>query len=106
MGRVRGVRGRGGSINGRGWGSSGHYGTTWRDIGGTRGHQGKAVSRGKLGCSLGTGMCRESEPGLHTVAPCVLQLGMVLLMGADVVRLSQVTHAGLAARDPTCHPPL
>ena len=32
--------------------------------------------------------------------------GMVLLMVADVVRLSQVTHAGLAARDPTCHPPL
>ena len=31
---------------------------------------------------------------------------MVLLMVADVVRLSQVTHAGLAARDPTCHPPL
>ena len=32
--------------------------------------------------------------------------GMVLLMVADVVRLSQVTQAGLAARDPTCHPPL
>ena len=32
--------------------------------------------------------------------------GMLLLMEADVVRLSQVTEAGLAARDPTCHPPL
>ena len=32
--------------------------------------------------------------------------GMVLLMVADVVRLPHVTHAGLAARDPTCRPPL
>ena len=32
--------------------------------------------------------------------------GMVLLMVADVLRLSQVIHASLATRDPTCHPPL
>ena len=32
--------------------------------------------------------------------------GMVLLVVADVVFFSQVTHAGLAARDQTCHPPL
>ena len=32
--------------------------------------------------------------------------GMVPLMVADVARLPQVTHAGLAARDPTCRPPL
>ena len=32
--------------------------------------------------------------------------GMLLLMVADVVRLSQVTKAGLGARDPTYHPPL
>ena len=32
--------------------------------------------------------------------------GMVLLMVAHVLRLSQVIHAGLATRDPTCHPPL
>ena len=32
--------------------------------------------------------------------------GMVLLMVADVLRVSQVIHAGLATRDPTCHPPL
>ena len=32
--------------------------------------------------------------------------GIVLLMAADVVRLPHVTHAGLAARDPTCRPPL
>ena len=30
----------------------------------------------------------------------------MLLMVAHVPRLTQVTHAGLAARDPTCHPPL
>ena len=30
---------------------------------------------------------------------------MVLLVVADVVPFSQVTHAGLATRDPTCHPP-
>ena len=30
----------------------------------------------------------------------------VLLMVADVLRPSQVIHAGLATRDPTCHPPL
>ena len=32
--------------------------------------------------------------------------GMVLLMVANVLQLSHVTHVGLAARDPTCHPPL
>ena len=31
--------------------------------------------------------------------------GMVLLIVADVLRLSQVIHAGLATRDPTYHPP-
>ena len=31
---------------------------------------------------------------------------MVLLVVADVVLFSQVTHEGLAARDTTCHPPL
>ena len=31
---------------------------------------------------------------------------MVLLMVADVVRLLHVTHSGLAARDPSCGPPL
>ena len=32
--------------------------------------------------------------------------GMALLMVVDTVRLPQVTHAGLATRDPTCRPPL
>ena len=32
--------------------------------------------------------------------------GMVLLLVADVVRFWKDTHAGLAARDQTCHPPL
>ena len=32
--------------------------------------------------------------------------GMLLLMVADVLRLTQVTHAGLAASGPTCRPPL
>ena len=32
--------------------------------------------------------------------------GMVLLVVADIARFSQVTHASLATRDPTCHPPL
>ena len=31
---------------------------------------------------------------------------MALLMVAATVRLPQVTHAGLATRDPTCRPPL
>ena len=32
--------------------------------------------------------------------------GMVLLVVADIVRLSQVTDASLGAREPNCHPPL
>ena len=32
--------------------------------------------------------------------------GLMLLMVANVLRLSKVTHASLATRDGTCHPPL
>ena len=44
----------------------------------------------------------KPRPRLRQAPPS----GMVLLMVANVLRLSQFTHAGLARRDPTCHPPL
>ena len=52
----------------------------------------------------GGGLACAFKPshGLRQGPPC----GMVLLMVADVLRLSQVIHAGLATRDPACDPPL
>ena len=56
--------------------------------------------------------CDRMGSGLASVfKPCprlrqAPSSGMVLLMVANILRLSQVTHAGLATRDVTCHPPL
>ena len=46
------------------------------------------------------GLASAFKPHLRCGAPS----GMVLLV-ANVLRLTQVTHAGLAAGDPICHPP-
>ena len=50
--------------------------------------------------TVGGGIAFAFKPGLRLrQGP---PSGMALLMVADVVRFPHVTHAGLAARDPTC----
>ena len=83
-------------------------------LGGSRGHSkdwnvtlengpSPSALRGGL-ATVGWGLASAYKPHLRLrQGP---SSGMVLLMVANVVRLSQVTHAGLAARDSTCHPPL
>ena len=76
-------------------------------------HQRLDCNFGKRTLPIGSKGCRcDRKGGLASAfKPCprVRQgppSGMVLLMVADVLRLSQVIHASLATRDPTCHPPL
>ena len=59
-----------------------------------------------IGAVATVGGCLASAFKLHLRLRQGPPSGMVLLVVADVVRFSQITHEGLAARDPTCHPPL
>ena len=83
------------------------HGVLMLALGGSRGHSkdwNVTLENGPSPSALRGGLASAFRPRLRLrQGP---SSGMVLLMVANVVRLSQVTHAGLAARDSTCHPPL
>ena len=82
------------------WGSRGHS-TDW-----TVTLEDRSSPSALMGAVASVGGCLASASKPHLRLQQGPASGMVLLLVAGVVFFSQVTHEGLAARDPTCHPPL